>query len=289
VRFTFAESMCEPSQLLPLAVAAEKAGYHSVSIADSICYPAHSDTKYPYNRDGSREFIEDKPFIEPFVLMAAIGAVTQRLRLATFVLKLPIRHPVLVAKQVASLVALVGERLAFGVGLSPWPEDFAVTGTQWKRRGARMDEMIGIIRGLLAGGWFEQRGEFYEIPRIKISPVPAHPVPILIGGHADGALRRAARLGDGWMHAGGGPEDLRELLGRLARYRREEGRERLPFEIHVGSPEAYTLDGVRRLEDLGVSDVIIGFRDAYQPDRMTLQQKFDALARFADAVIAKLS
>jgi probable F420-dependent oxidoreductase len=288
MRFAFAESMCDPAHLLPLAVAAEEAGYDAFTVADSLCYPAHSDTKYPYTLDGAREFIEDRPFIEPFVLMAAVGAVTQRLRLATFVLKLPIRHPVLVAKQVGSLVALIGDRLCFGVGLSPWPEDFEITGTQWKRRGPRMDEMIGIIRGLLAGGWYEHRGEFYTVPRLKLCPVPSQPVPILIGGHADPALRRAARLGDGWMHAGGGPEDLRELIGRVQRYRRESGRESAPFEIHVGSPEAYTPDGVRRLEDLGVSDVIIGVRNAYQPDTLSLQQKLDALRRFADAVIARV-
>jgi probable F420-dependent oxidoreductase len=298
MRFTFAESMCDPAQLVPLAQAAERAGYDSFSVADSICYPAHSDTRYPYNADGTREFIEDKPFIEPFVLMAALGAVTQRLRFCTFVLKLPIRHPVLVAKQVASLVAMIGDRLAFGVGLSPWPEDFAITGTEWKRRGARMEEMIAIIRGLLAGGWFEHRGEFYEVPRLKICPVPARPVPILIGGHADAALRRAARIGDGWMHAGGGPENLGDLLARLARYRNEAGRsarrggvssaDGVPFEIHVGSPEAYTLDGIRRLEDQGVTDVLIGFRNAYEPDRLRLQDKLDALNRFADGIIARL-
>jgi probable F420-dependent oxidoreductase len=288
MRFTFAEGMCDPAQLIPLAQAAEQAGYDSFSIADSICYPAHSDTKYPYTLDGAREFIEGKPFIEPFVLMGALGAVTQRLRLVTFVIKLPIRDPVLVAKQVTSLVALIGDRLCFGVGLSPWPEDFAVTGTQWKRRGPRMDEMIAIIRGLMTGSWFEHRGEFYEIPRIKLCPVPAKPVPILIGGHADGALRRAARLGDGWMHAGGGPEDLHELLARLARYRHESGTDRRPFEIHVGSPEAYSPDGVRRLEDLGVTDVLVGVRNAYQPDTVPLQQKIDGLRRFADQVIARV-
>jgi probable F420-dependent oxidoreductase len=288
MRFTFAEAMCDPVQFIPLAIAAEQAGYDSFSVADSICYPARSDTRYPYNADGTREFIEDKPFIDPFVLMAAVGARTQRLRLLTFVIKLPIRHPVLVAKQVSSLVALIGERLGFGVGLSPWPEDFAITGTQWERRGPRMDEMIAIIRGLLAGGWFEHRGEFYDIPKLKICPVPERPVPILIGGHADAALRRAARIGDGWMHGGGGPEDLRELIGRVMRYRREYGRGHLPFELHAGSPEAYTPDGVKRLEDLGVTDVLIGFRNAYQPDTLTLDQKLEALRRFADAVIAKV-
>jgi alkanesulfonate monooxygenase SsuD/methylene tetrahydromethanopterin reductase-like flavin-dependent oxidoreductase (luciferase family) len=258
-------------------------------VPDSICYPAQSQTSYPYNADGTREFIEDKPFIDPFVLAASLGALTRRISFNFFVLKLPIRHPVLVAKQAASVVALIGDRLRLGVGLSPWPEDFAVTGTEWKRRGARMDEMIEIMRGLLAGGFFEHRGEFYEIPRIKLCPVPAQPLPILIGGHADAALRRAARLGDGWMHAGGGREDLGDLLARLAHYRREAGRDRAPFEIHVGSVEAYTPDGVRRLEERGVTDVLVGVRNAYEPDRLSLEQKLEGLKRFADQVIGRLS
>jgi alkanesulfonate monooxygenase SsuD/methylene tetrahydromethanopterin reductase-like flavin-dependent oxidoreductase (luciferase family) len=117
--------------------------------------------------------------------------------------------------------------------------------------------------------------------------VPTEPVPILIGGHSDAALRRAARLGDGWMHAGGDPAALASLLARLTELRREHGRDRAPFEVHVISLEAYSLDGVRRLEELGVTDVIVGFRDMYAKQPMTLQQKIDALRWYADEVIAK--
>ena len=287
MRFSYAESMCDPSHYLPLAVEAEAAGFTSFTVPDSICYPERSDSKYPYTSDGDRGFLHGRPFLEPFALIPALGAVTQHLRFTTFVVKLPIRHPVLVAKQAASVAVLTGDRFGFGVGLSPWPEDFAVTGTDFASRGARMDEMIEIVRGLTRGGFFSYRGKHYQIPSIEICPVPAKPIPILIGGHADAALRRAARLGDGWMHAGGAAEGLDEMLRRLRALRREYGREREPFEVHVISLDAYTLDGIRRLEDKGVTDAIVGFRNAYEKDTMSLQQKIDALRRYADLMIAK--
>jgi alkanesulfonate monooxygenase SsuD/methylene tetrahydromethanopterin reductase-like flavin-dependent oxidoreductase (luciferase family) len=215
--------------------------------------------------------------------------VTERLRFTTFVVKLAIRQPVLVAKQASSLAVMTGNRFGFGVGLSPWPEDFAVTGTEWKRRGKRMDEMIEIVRGLTAGGFFEFHGEFYDIPPIAMSPAPTRPIPILVGGHSDAALRRAARLGDGWMHGGGPNDDLDGLLATLRAHRAEYGREKQPFEIHVISLDGFTVDGARRLEDKGVTDTVVGFRNAYETDTMTLQQKLDALRAFADNVIAKVS
>src|SRR5215470_9601490 len=190
MRFSYAESMCDPSQYLPLAKAADEAGWTSFIVPDSICYPQVSDSKYPYTPDGDRHFLEDKPFIEPFTLIGALAAVTTKLRFTTFVVKLPIRQPVLVAKSVNSVAVMSNDRFAFGVGTSPWPEDFQVTGTEWKTRGKRMDEMIEIIRGLGRCGFFEFHGRHYDVPSIKLCPVPARPVPILIGGHAEPALRR---------------------------------------------------------------------------------------------------
>jgi probable F420-dependent oxidoreductase len=287
MRFSFAESMCDPSHYLPLAIAADQSGWDGFVVPDSILYPKRSDTKYPYTPDGDRHFLEGRPFIEPFSLIPAMAAVTERLRFTTFVVKLPIRNPVLVAKSATSVAVLTGNRFGFGVGLSPWPEDFKACGAEWKSRGARMDEMIEIIRGLATGEFFEYRGKYYDLDPIKLCPVPTRPLPILIGGHSEPALLRAARSGDGWMHAGGDAEALARLIRRLRKLRREHGREREPFEIHCISMDAYTLDGVKRLEDQGVSDAIVGFRNAYEKDTMPLQQKIDALRGFADNVIAK--
>src|ERR1700678_4415002 len=289
MRFSYAESMIDPSFYPPLARAAEEAGYHSMVIPDSICYPLHSDSVYPYSPDGSREFLEGKPFVEPFSLIPFLGAVTSRIRFTPFVVKVPIRNPVLLAKQATSTAVLTGNRLVLGVGTSPWREDYDVLGIDWASRGRRMDESIAILRGLAAGGYFEHHGRCFDLPPVQIAPVPSEPIPVLIGGHSDAALRRAAPLARGWMHGGGDPADLPRLLARLTDFRGESDRVTRPFEVHVISADAYTVDGVRRLEEQGGTDVIIGFRWPYTvgPDAEPLGQKIDSLRRFADEVIAK--
>jgi probable F420-dependent oxidoreductase len=292
VRFTYAEAMTDSSYYLPLAQAAEAAGYTSITVADSLAYPKESDSVYPYTPDGNRTFLEDKEFIETFVLCAAMGAVTTRLRFTPFVLKLPVRPPVLVAKQAASVAALTGNRLGLGVGTSPWVEDYEIMGVPFERRGKRMDECMDVIRGLTAGGgYFEFHGEFYDIPAIKICPVPTEPIPLLVGGHADLALKRAVVRGDGWMHGGGPPEELDALLRKIDALRKAEGVQDRPFEIHVISLDAYTPDGIKRLEDRGVTDVIVGFRVPYilGPDTQPLDKKIEYLNRYAENVIAKLA
>lgn len=292
MRFSYAESMTDPAFYLPLARAAEEAGYHSMVVPDSICYPRESDTRYPFNPDGTREFLEDKPFLDPFVLAAAMGTVTERLRFVTFVLKLPIRHPVLVAKQAASVAVLTGNRFSLGVGTSPWPEDYRTLDVPWEGRGRRMDESMDVIRGLTepSGGFFEYHGKVYDIPAIKMSPSPGVPLPILVGGHGPAALRRAARSADGWLHGGGDPALLPDLLSELGRMLDEAGRDRERYEVHVISMDAYSPDGVRRLEAQGVTDVIVGFRWPYvaEPDTESLATKLDNLRRFADQVIHKV-
>jgi probable F420-dependent oxidoreductase len=285
VRFSYAESMTDPSFYAPLARAAQEAGYDSMVVPDSICYPREAASSYPYNPDGTREFLEDQPFIDPFVLIAALAAVTERRRFVTYGLKLPVRNPVLVAKQATSAAVLSGGRLALGVGTSPWREDYDVLGVPWAGRGRRMDEALAIIRGLAAGGYFEFRGEAFDVPPIKITP--AAPVPVLIGGHGEAALRRAAEVGDGWLHGGGDPALLPGLLDRLAGLREAAGTAGRPFEVHVISADAYSVAGVRRLAELGVTDVIVGFRWPYSTDQDTepLAAKVASLRRYAETVI----
>lgn len=291
MRFTYAEAMTRPQYYIPLAQAAEAAGYHSITIADSLIYPSHSDSTYPYTEDGNREFLQGKEFIEALTLAAMIGAATTKLRMTPFVLKLPIRPPVLVAKQASSIAYMTENRLGLGVGLSPWKEDYQVMGVPWEKRGKRFDECIDIVRGLTTGEEFEFHGEFYDIQPVTMTPAPTAPIPILVGGHADAALRRAVTRGDGWMHGGGPQDELDRLLARIDEIRAEEGLTDKPFERHVISMDAYSVDGLKRLEDKGVTDVIVGFRVPYikGPDTEPLEKKVEALERFAESVIAKVN
>ena len=291
MRFTYAEAMTDAAYYAPLAQAAEAAGYTSMTVADSLIYPRESDSTYPYTDTGEREFLEDKQFLETMVLVTHLAAVTSTLRFTPFVLKLPVRPPVLVAKQASSIAWLSGNRLGLGIGLSPWPEDFSALGVPWARRGKRMDECIDILRGLMTGDFFEYHGEFFDLPAMKQTPAPTEPVPLLVGGHSEAALRRAVLKGDGWMHAGGDGEELDRLLARLAEIRRQEGVEGDDsFEIHAISYDAYDPDGIKRLEDKGITDCIVGFRVPYikGPDTEPLAKKIEHLERYAETVIHKV-
>ena len=291
MRFTYAEAMTQASYYAPLAQAAEAAGYTSMTVADSLIYPEHSNSPYPYTDTGDREFLEGKEFIETMILCAHLFAHTTTLRLTPFVLKLPVRPPVLVAKQASSLAHLSGGRLGLGVGLSPWPEDFEALGVPWEKRGKRMDECMDILKGLTTGEYFSYSGEFYEIESLKQCPAAPAPIPLLVGGHVDAARRRAVRKGNGWMHAGGDGEELDRLLVRLKEIREEEGDTRDDFEVHVISFDAYSVDGIKRLEDKGVTDCIVGFRVPYikGPDTEPLETKIRNLEQYAENVIAKVN
>lgn len=289
MRFAYHPSMPAPDQYLPLARAAEEMGFDSFTLPDSICYPKLSDAKYPYNDDGSRDFLDGVPFIEVFIAMAAVAAATTRLRITTSVVKLPIRQPAIVAKQLSSLAVLSNNRIALGVGLSPWPEDYEVCQIPYEKRGKRMDEMVEVIRGLMGGDYFSFAGEIYQIPPIKLCPVPSKPVPIWIGGHTDAALKRAARIGDGWVAAGATFDELHGYIRRLDTLRAEYGREKEPFEVQGMGAEAFTPDGIKRLEDIGVDEVVIAFRNVYakEPDT-SLETKLAQMREYADNVIAKV-
>ena len=292
MRFHYAESMTQVRNYLPLAKEAEAHGYAGVTIPDSLIYPKASDASYSYTEDGGREFLENKEFIESFILATAIGVTTTTLEMTTNVVKLPVRPPLYTAKLVSSIAALTNDRFNLGVGLSVWPEDYEVMGVPYPKRGKRFDECIEIVRGLCAGGYFEYHGEFYDLPPVKLNPVPGKPLPILIGGFSDAAFKRAAR-NDGFMYAGGdgGTDALADTLQKIGQFRSEAGTLDKPFRIFATAMGEITPDVVKRHEDLGVTDMPVAFRNLYavEEDTQPLQEKIDDLRRFADTVIDKAS
>jgi len=288
MRWALSGAMMGARDLLDLARAAEDLGYDSIGLPDSVFYPEHVSADYPYTADGKRMWTGDAPMPDPIVMMSAMAAVTERLTFSTSVLKLPLRDPLLTAKQVSTLAVLSGNRITMGVGLSWIPEEFAFTRTEMRTRGARTDEAIQILQAVCAGNgpeWVEFHGTHYDFDRLMISPAPDRPVPVLVGGHSEAGLRRAARLGDGWISVNTTTEQLRAAIARLGELRADFGRADLPFEIDVTPTDVRDVDGYRELEEAGATAVRVSPWWMYGEEQ-TPAGRLASLRRFADEVIA---
>ncbi len=275
---------------VPMAQAAEANGFDSIAVPDSVFFPEVVSGNYPFSGDGERWWAPETPFLDPFVAIPAMAAVTERITFFTNVLKLPLRNPLLVAKQVASIAALSADRFRLGVGVSWMPEEFAWTGTDMRTRGARTDEAIEIIRDVCGGGgprWVEHHGRHHDFDLLMISPAPQEPLRILVGGHSDHAMRRAAG-NDGWISANCTEEELGELVGRLKGHLAEAGRSSDGFEVNALAVDVLDPDGFRRLGELGVTECQVVPWFFYGGDPNDLDVQVNSLARFAETVITQL-
>jgi alkanesulfonate monooxygenase SsuD/methylene tetrahydromethanopterin reductase-like flavin-dependent oxidoreductase (luciferase family) len=289
VKFSLILTFLPPDQYIPLAECAEQNGWDSINVGDGLFFFEKISVDYPYSDDGSRYWVGDTPFLDPWTIIPAMAMRTQRIRFWSNVLKLPVRNPLLVAKTVSSAAVIAGNRVGLGVGLSPWPEDFDVCGEEWSNRGPRCSEMIAIIRKALTGEMFEHHGKYYDFPALQISPVPTEPVPIYIGGTVDAVLKRAARIADGFVSPNATSKAIGEYAEKVDHYRVEYGTQDKPFEMISVAVDTHDLDGHRRLEEMGVTEACVapwffygkGFDSA-------LEFKTDAIKRFADTVIAKM-
>jgi probable F420-dependent oxidoreductase len=290
MRWTVAFPMFPADHLLPMARRAEEAGFDTITVPDSVFFPEQVSASYPYSGDGARFWAGDTPFVDPFVAISAMAAVTSRIRFLTNVVKLPIRDPLLVAKQLSSMAVLANDRIGLGVGLSWIPEEFAWTHTEMKTRGKRADEMIEILRLVCGGGgsqWVEYHGRHYDFDRLMMAPAPEQAVPIYVGGLSEPGLRRAARLGDGWISVQNTEAEITGAIDGLNRYRAEYGRSDTPFEINALCLDVFDLDGYRRLAERGVTELQTVPWYFYGGDPNDLQVQLDSLGRFADEVIAQ--
>jgi probable F420-dependent oxidoreductase len=288
MKFTVAIALSPLDQLGELAATAEEYGYSSIALPDSLFYNEEQTAAYPYTPDGSRFWNEETPWVDPFVAAAAMGAVTSTIRFYTQVLKLNPRNPVLLARQIGSVAVLTNNRFGLGVGLGWSPEESRWCGGQFDHRGARADEAIEVINLILGGGMVEYHGKYYEFDRLRMSPAPTEPVPIYVGGHTEAALRRAARISDGWTSAMIKFDDLREIIDRLGKLRTEYDRTG-PFEIQAVCIDRFGVDGYRQQAEIGVTDVLVAPWVFYGTGLDgPLQAKKDGMKRFADEIMGKL-
>lgn len=286
MQYTCAVPMCPVDQLVEIAKTAEEVGFDNIALPDSIFFMEKQSADYPYTADGSRMWDENTPWVDPLIAAGAMGAVTSTVRFYTNVMKLGSRNPVLMARQVGSVANLTNNRFGFGVGIGWAPEEFEWCGQPYAKRGKRVDEMIEVIKLLLAGGMVEFHGEFYDFERLQMSPAPTEPVPFYVGGHTDVALKRAARVGDGWTSAMLTCDQLAEIIAKIKTLLSEYGRADAPFEYQAVCIDKFDLAGHRDLVAAGVTDNIVmpwvfdglGF-DA------PLEAKQDSLKRYAQTYI----
>ena len=289
MKFTLSVALSPLDQLTELARTAEEYGFSSIALPDSLFYSETVSADYPYTPDGSRFWTEETPWVDPLVAAAAMGAVTSEIEFYTSVLKLGSRSPVLLARQVGSVAALTGDRFGLGLGVGWSPEEFEWCGAPYENRGKRVDEAIEVLRLILGGGMVEYHGRFFDFDKLRMSPAPTKQVPIYIGGHTDVALRRAARVGDGWASAMMKFDDLRETIARLRALLAEQGRGDDPFEFQAVCIDRFGLDGYRQQAEIGVTDVLTmpwvfdgaGFDAEVGP-------KKDSIKKFGDEIIGKV-
>jgi len=315
VRFTlFEPTALSPHHLVHLAREAEASGFDAVALNDGTFQLRASRGVYPYSADHRPNWDPEAPFYEPLTLLPAVALAVPRLRLMTAVVKLPLHHPLTLAKQVATAAIMSGDRFMLGVGASWAPEEYEFCGVDWATRGTRMRETVEALRLLLTGQWVSYHGRTIRFDEVVCRPAPRTVPPILFGGHHEASLRRAATLGDGWI-AGpvGSFDELGALIERLRQLVDEAGRSWDRFEIHAPTPPgALDVDAHRRLEELGVTDAMVlpinagGELSIDEPTRQRLRGqpvpaaadpaalydteppalKMDAVRRFAERVIS---
>ena len=286
MKFWQALSFSEPDQLVDVAKICEEVGFDGAFVSDHMFYPGDYENKYPYSEDGKLDgFTAETAWPDPWVTIASMAAVTERLRFTTFIYILGLRNPIEVAKSTSTLGVLSNDRFALGVGAGWMREEFETMGVEFKTRGKRLDESIEVLHKLWSGDLVEHHGKHFDFPLLSMCPVPEKRVPVWVGGISGPALRRAARVGDGWLGSGQTADQAVELLNELNGYRKEYGRENEPFESIVPLVTPPTPDDLKKIEDAGAAATVsYPFTYTVGPTS-TLDTKRAYLEGFAEGVI----
>lgn len=294
-------ALADPPTILHLAGLAESAGFESIWVADHVVFPVRFKSEYPYSAKGDFPSTLSDPLLEPIATLGVLAGVTKRVKLGTAVLIIPYRNPVVTARQLITLDQFSGGRVILGAGVGWLEEEFEALDTfDFARRGKVTDEYLAIFKAMSVGGEVGFEGETYRFDPVFSSPGSVqrpHP-PILIGGIAEPALRRVARIGTGWLAVAAPPDVLAESLAKLRGFTQDAGRrfEDLSFSYKiflnlgeakrgrfgVREPGTGTLEeivgDIRRIRELGFSRIIVRCRGRTRDD-LTRQ-----IGRFVDEI-----
>jgi probable F420-dependent oxidoreductase len=302
--------MATAPNLARFAEKAEVLGYDTVWFSDHIVIPTEVKSFYPYDPSGRMAFNPSEPYWEPLTVIGYVAGRTSRVRLGTSVLVLPYRNPVVTAKMLATLDVLSNGRITLGAGVGWMEEEFRAIGLDtYPRRGAYSDECMRIFRELWTSDNPSFEGEFHQFSNIRCEPRPVQPggIPIWVGGHTPQAIRRAARLGNGWQPlvqrppADLPPAEMQERIAQLRAFAREAGRDPQHITLAMGSSIQFTdgaatgqrslftgrpaqiVEAIQRYQELGVQNFRCDF-----PSR-SFDDLLQAMERFATEVRAKVA
>jgi probable F420-dependent oxidoreductase len=276
------------SHLTAIAPVADIHGWNAMSFSDHVVNPETIHTPYPYTEDGSRRWDSFTDWPDPWVMIGALSTITEKLRFTNNVFVLPMRNPYLVAKAISTAAIISNNRVtpAFGVG---WSQDeFKLMQQDFRTRGKRADEMIEIMRLLWSGEMVEYAGEHYQFAPMEMNPAPSEDIPVWIGGISEPAMRRAARIADGWVTDLQTSEDIIKSIVRIKGWREEYGCSG-HFDVMATPSDAYDVDSYRRLQDAGVTHILTMPWPFYHGETSDLEKKIDGVKRYADDVISHFS
>lgn len=289
MQFWSGTAFMNTSDALVVAPLLDQAGFDGIVCSDHMIYPRELSSPYPDSPTGKPGWAPQTPWPDSWILIGAMAAVTRRLRFSNAVYVAPARPLLEVAKQVATASAISNGRVSLGVGVGWMREEFDLMGQDFDTRGQRLNEMIPALRELWRGGWVSFSGQYYQVPEMMIEPHPVAPVPILCGGESEAALRRAARLCDGWIGYAYTLDDAERYTERLAVLRRECGREAEPFDIMLALLDPPSPDLYKRAADLGITAVMCAPWVFGAPEGATGADRFRGpIERFSETILAKV-
>jgi probable F420-dependent oxidoreductase len=254
-------SYWEGPDALAAARTAEASGFDSLWTFEHVVYPDEYTSPYPGSPDGRLPMPPSTPIPDPLIWLSYIASATTTLRLATGIIVLPQRNPLVLAKELATLDRLSGGRLLFGIGVGWLKEEFEALGVPWEQRGARADEYVAALRALWAGDGASFHGRFVSFDQVSSNPKPTQAsIPVVVGSFGRAGARRAGRLGDGFLPAAGSTAELAELIDVMRDSAVQHGRDPSRVEITTFAQahlESDPVGAVEELAALGVDRVLM--------------------------------
>ena len=278
MRFYVSCAFLKTSEVIEIAKAADDLGYDGLGIPDHVVNLETLATPYPYTDDGERRWQPFTDWPDPWVLVGALAQATERLKFLTTVYIPAMRDPYSAAKAIGTAAYLADGRVELGIGVGWCEEEFTLMGQQFAKRGKRTDEMIELMRALWQPGWTEFDGEFYQTPRLEMTPTPP-PIPIYSGGLSDIALRRAAGL-DGWIGDLITLDQAIERVEKVRALRAEQGLGMDGYRVVTPLADAFLPEHYERAAAAGIDGIITMPWVFYCAPDASVSEKIDGMRRF---------